>query len=169
MDESEQKRIFNKWLDDHKGILFKIVRTYAFTPNDQDDLFQEVSLNVWKSIPDFRRESSVSTWIYRVALYSAFVWVRKETNRPSTLPLASVEHILTRTAEPVDERLEWLYEQIRQLDLLDRSICLLMLDGFSYKEMAAIVGISQSNVGVKIHRIKNHLMRKSQEVKPHGV
>ena len=83
MDEKTQKQIFDDWLSQHKGILFKIILAYAFNPHDQEDLFQEISLQVWKSIPDFRNESKPSTWIYRVALYTATVWVRKEKKQPS--------------------------------------------------------------------------------------
>lgn len=169
MSESKQKRIFDEWLGQHKGIFFKIVRSYAFAPHDQDDLFQEIALQVWRSIPDFRGDSKPSTWIYRVALFTATAWVRQEKRLPNTRPLADVAHTLTMTDQPRDERLDWLYAQIATLDPVDRSICLLMLEGFSYKEMANLLGISESNVGVKIHRIKQHLVRKSQEIDHHGV
>jgi len=164
MDEITRKKIFDDWLSKHKGILFKIIRAYAFNPNDQDDLFQEISLQVWKSIPEFRNESKPSTWIYRIALYTATVWARKEKKRPPTQPLTDVERTLTATNHPRDERSEWLYQQIGQLEPIDRSICLLLLDGFSYKEMAEMLGISESNVGVKVHRIKQYLIEKSKEV-----
>lgn len=157
MTEREQKRIFEQWLGEHRGIFFKIVRAYAFTPADQDDLFQEISLQVWKSIPDFRGEAKASTWIYRVALYAALAWTRREKRQPMTQPLTALEERLTIRAEPIDERLEWLYAQIAGLEPVDRSLCLLLLDGFSYKEMAEMVGISESNVGVKIYRIKQRL------------
>lgn len=169
MHESEQKQIFGEWLSQHKGIFFKIVRSFAFTPHDQDDLFQEISLQVWKSIPDFRGEAKPSTWIYRVALYTASTWVRNEKKQLQTQSITDVEHTLTITSQPHDERLDWLYEQIAQLDPIDRSVCLLLLDGFSYKEIAALLGISESNVGVKIHRIKQHLRRNSEEATHHGI
>lgn len=168
MDKREQKQIFGEWLNNHRGILFKIIRAYAFNPNDQDDLFQEVSLQLWKSIPEFRGESKPSTWIYRVALYTATVWVRKEKKRPPTRPLADIEHALTVSDQLQDDKVDWLYQQIGQLEPIDRSVCLLLLDGFSYKEMAEILGISESNVGVKVHRIKQHLIEKSKEVEQHG-
>ena len=167
MDERTQKQIFDDWLNQHKGILFKIVRAYAFNPDDQQDLFQEVSLQLWRSIPEFRGESKASTWIYRVALYTATVWVRKEKSRPPTQPLAEVERTLTVTNLPGDDRSDWLYQQIGQLEPIERSICLLLLDGFSYKEMADLLGISESNVGVKVHRIKQYLIEKSKEVAQH--
>lgn len=169
MSESEQRQIFDEWLQQHKGIFFKIVRAYAFTPHDQDDLFQEIALQVWRSIPDFRGDSKPSTWIYRVALFTATAWVRQEKRRPNIHSLDAVSHTLSMQDQPKDERIEWLYAQIAQLDPVDRSICLLMLEGFSYKEMANLLGISESNVGVKIHRIKRHLVRKSQEIEHHGV
>lgn len=169
MHESKQKQIFGEWLSHHKGIFFKIVRSFAFTPHDQDDLFQEISLQVWKSIPDFRSEAKPSTWIYRVALYTATTWVRNEKKQLQTQSITDVEHTLTMTSQPHDERLDWLYEQIAQFDPIDRSVCLLLLDGFSYKEIAALLGISESNVGVKIHRIKQQLRRNSKEGTHHGV
>lgn len=163
MHELEQKQIFDDWLHQHKGILFKIVRAYAFNAHDRDDLFQEIALQLWRSIPEFRGESRASTWIYRVALYTASAWTRREQKQPPTKPLAAVVQTLTATAQPSDPRVDWLYEQIAQLEPIDRSICLLMLDGFNYKEMAEMLGISESHVGVKIHRIKRRLVGQSQE------
>ncbi|HJR78914.1 MAG TPA: RNA polymerase sigma factor [Anaerolineales bacterium] len=167
MDERKQKQIFDEWISQHKGIVFKIIRAYAFNPNDQDDLFQEISLQLWQSIPEFRGEAKSSTWIYRVALYAATVWVRKEKKRLPTQPLTDIEPILTVTTQPRDDRSDWLYEQIGQLEPIDRSVSLLLLDGFSYKEMADMLGISESNVGVKVHRIKQDLIQKSKEINHH--
>ena len=166
MTESEQRQIFNKWLDEHKGILFKIVRAYAFTDHDQEDLFQEIAIKVWKSIPDFRGESKPSTWMYRVALFAATVWVRQEKKRPDATPMEAIERTLNsnQSAGKEDERLTWLYEQIGQFEPLDRSVCLLMLDGYKHREIAELLGISESNVSVKMHRIKHHLQRKSKEL-----
>lgn len=163
MQEQEQKQIFDNWLSQHKGILFKIVRAYAFNAHDQDDLFQEIALQLWRSIPEFRGEAKASTWIYRVALYTASAWTRREKKQPRTEPLVTVAHTLTIVSQPSHPRVDWLYEQIAQLDPIDRSVCLLMLEGFSYKEMAEMLGISESNVGVKIHRIKQRLVRQSSE------
>ncbi len=169
MHEHEQKQIFDDWLKQHKGILFKIVRAYAFNAHDHEDLFQEITLQLWRSIPEFRGEAKASTWIYRVALYAASAWTRREKKQPPTEPLAAVEQTLTMMAQPSDARVDWLYEQIAQLDPIDRSVCLLMLEGFSYKEMAEMLGISESNVGVKIHRIKQRLVGKSREGVQHGI
>ena len=158
MHEREQKQIFDNWISEHKGILFKIVRAYAFNTPDQDDLFQEIALQLWRSIPEFLGEAKASTWIYRVALYTASAWTRQEKKQPPTEPLVKVGQTLTVMSHPHDERVDWLYDQIAQLNPIDRSICLLMLDGFSYKEIAEMLGISESNVGVKIYRIKRRLV-----------
>jgi len=79
-----------------------------------------------------------------------------------------VEHILQENKQLIDDKLVWLYEEISKLDEIDRSITLLMLDGFSYKEMSDIIGITESNVGVKINRIKKHLIIKSKIIN-HGI
>lgn len=170
MDEKRQQQIFNRWLPEHKGLLFKVVRAYAFNLADQDDLFQEISLQLWKSIPGFRQDAAESTWIYRVALNTAIGWLRREKRQPeASQPLDTVEYTLSATEIRQDERLSWLYEAISQLNEIDRSLTLLLLDGYSYREMAAILGISESNVGVKINRIKKRLVQQSKELTEHGV
>ena len=162
MTETEQQRIFETWLTQHKGLIFKVVRAYAFTGMDRDDLFQEISFQVWRSVLSFRKESSAVTWIYRVALNTAIRWIRKERKHQQQTPIDQAEHLLQENTVAKDERLVWLYEQIHQLEPVDRSLSLLMLDGFSYKEMANIIGITESHVGVKINRIKKQLIANSK-------
>ena len=169
MTEKEHEHIFEDWLNQYKGLIFKVVRAYAFTAMDQDDLFQEIIIQVWHSIPTFRQESSVITWIYRISLNTAIKWVRKERKHSQVETLDHAEHILQESGLKIDERLTWLYEEIYKLDEIDRSITLLLLDNFSYKEMADILGISESNVGVKINRIKKHLISKSKKYDHHGI
>ena len=166
MRDSERDRIFGDWLASHKGILFKVVHAYAFEHADRQDLFQEVILQVWHSVDAFRGESSVPTWLYRVALNTAIAWTRKEgRHQRGKQPLEGVEGLLTTaSSERADPRVEWLYQQIAQLRDVDRSVALLMLDGFSYKEIASIVGITENNVGVKINRIKSALAGRAEEM-----
>jgi RNA polymerase sigma-70 factor (ECF subfamily) len=165
MHESEQDRIFGEWLASHKAILFKVVHAYAFEHADRQDLFQEITIQVWRSVSAFRGESSVPTWMYRVALNTAIAWTRKEgRHQRGKEPLHAVEGLLTAAAsDGRDPRVEWLYHQIAQLKDVDRSVALLLLDGFSYKEIASIVGLTESNVGVKINRIKSTLAGKNAE------
>ena len=164
MLDEERDRIFGEWLAGHKGILFKVVHAYAFD-SDRQDLFQEIALQVWRSVDAFRGESSVPTWMYRVALNTAIAWNRKEDrHQRGKQPLEVVAGLLTdASSEGRDPRVEWLYRQIAQLKDVDRSVALLLLDGFSYKEIAGIIGITESNVGVKINRIKSALADKRAE------
>ena len=163
MTSTEQTKIFGQWLSSHKSLLFKVVRAYAFTPDDQDDLFQDICIQVWASIPNFKKESAVSTWLYRIALNIAFKWIRKEKRFNKEKDKEHLDHILHEPITEPDERLEWLYSEIKKLDEVDRSITLLMLDGYSYKEMADMLGITVSNIGVKINRIRKHLIAKSEQ------
>ena len=186
MTEDRQNEIFTDWLEKYKAIIFKIIRAYAFTDMDREDLFQEITLQVWRSIPAFREEALPSTWIYRIALNVAIKWVRKERQRhrmtaPDDPDLQDgpnppdALHILHENPSGLggvppreDERLAWLYAQIHELNEIDRSLALLMLDGFSYREMAVILGITESNVGVRINRIKKLLISRSKKMDRYG-
>ena len=170
MKTSEQQRIFDEWLDQHIGVFFKVVRAYAFNPHDQEDLFQEVATQVWNSVPKFRGDSATTTWIYRVALYSAMAWSKTERRHRDKHHAFDVHDFkLLQISKIEDPRLDWLYEQISQLDEVDRSLTLLMLDGFSYKEIGATLGITENHVGVKLNRIKKRLTEQSLEEINHGV
>jgi len=170
MRSDEQQRIFVEWLSSHKGLFFKVVRAYAFTPQDQEDLFQEIATQVWRSIPGFRGDAAVTTWIYRVALNAAIAWTHKERkHREGKQGLDGTDPPILQTLPSTDPRIDWLYEQIRQLNEIDRSLTLLLLDGFSYKEMAAMLGITENYVGVKINRIKAHLTNMSREEVRDGI
>ncbi|WP_286743011.1 RNA polymerase sigma factor [Roseivirga sp. UBA1976] len=169
MTEVQQKQIFESWLETHKGILFKVVRSYCEQEEDREDLFQEIAVNVWKSVSNFKNDCAVSTWVYRIALNQALKWKLKKSRDQNKADNGEVVRILQPAEEKPDQRLEWLYGQIQQLDEIDRSLCLLLLDGFSYKEMASIVGISENYVGVKINRIKKHLTEQSKKMLNNGI
>jgi RNA polymerase sigma-70 factor (ECF subfamily) len=165
--EKERLDILEKWLKLHKGLIFRVVR--AYTVEDDDDLFQEIIIQVWRSIPAFRQEASVATWLYRIALNTAIQWKKKGKKYAGAETLDSVQHLLLEKRPLIDDRLTWLYGEIHKLDEIDRSVTLLLLEGFSYKEMSAILGISESNVGVKINRIKKQLIAKSKNYENHGI
>lgn len=169
MTVSEQNAILEDWLARYRGLVFKIVRSYAFTAMDREDLFQEITVQTWKSIPSFRSECAITTWLYRISLNTAIRFSQKQKRSANTTDIESVQHVLQDNPIPHDERLSWLYNEIAKLDEIDRSITLLMLDGFSYKEMAGIIGITESNIGVKINRIKKNLIVKSKKYDHYGV
>jgi RNA polymerase sigma-70 factor (ECF subfamily) len=165
---TRQYIIFETWLKQYRALVFKIVRAYASSLEDQDDLFQEICIQIWDSVNSFKEESSPVTWIYRISLNTAIKWGRK-TERHRHEPLENVQHVLQENNVPLDPRLDWLYAQIHQLDDIDRSLTLLLLDDFSYKEMSNILGISESYVGVKINRIKKLLISKLNTYNDHEI
>ena len=170
MKESRQQQIFHDWLDNYRTLLFKVIKAYAFNTEDQNDLFQEVCLQVYRSIPNFKAESAVSTWLYRIALNTAIKWsIREKKHMDGHQELDSMTNVLVTTDESKDERVAWLYAEIRKLNEIDRSLTLLLLDGYSYKEMAEMTGTTESNIGVKIHRIKKQLVENSKQYEYDGV
>ena len=170
MERSRQQATFDDWLRVHERLLLRIVRAYAFTAHDRDDLLQMVALELWNSIPRFRGESKVTTWIYRVALRSALSWSQRErAHRDGRQELTDVPELLAPTREEPDPRLEWVYARIAQLEPVDRSLILLHLDGLSYREIADTLGISEGLVGVKLSRIKRAMTSTLPERSSHGL
>ena len=163
MNAEEQETIFRRWLNDHLGLMLKLVRAGAATPEDQDDLFQEVLVNVWSSIRAFRGEARETTWIYRVAFNTTMAWRRGEWRRRrghekflkfDVSPQLQPSHL---DSLPEREMVERLYAAIRQLPKVDASLALMHLDGLSYQEMAEVLGISENYIGVKLNRIRKQL------------
>jgi RNA polymerase sigma-70 factor, ECF subfamily len=163
LDTTEREARFRQWLNDHTGLIFKVVRTFAEGQNDSDDLLQEILLQVWLSLPSFRAESKETTWLYRVALNTALAWKRKESNsRRKSLPLIMAAEVVDSGGPPDEsesdkEAVDRLYAAIRALSPADRALVLLYLDGMRYSEIAEVIGLSETNVGVRLNRIKKKL------------
>ncbi|OYP36730.1 RNA polymerase sigma factor [Rhodopirellula sp. MGV] len=160
MKTRAHQETFDRWLNCHTGLLLKVASSFSKDATDRDDLLQEISFQVWKSIPGYDGRVKESTWIYRVSLYTAIRWAKRESNRPSTANLEQPAIVIDQSGQ--DPRLAWLYEQIQALEPIDRSLTLLMLDGYSYLEIADTLGMTESNVGVRLSRIKKDLTRKLQ-------
>lgn len=165
---STQQKVFERWIEEHKGVILKVSRVHAANSLDQEDLFQDIAFQVWRSIPSYRGKAKVSTWIYRVALNTAMVWNRSQKkHRCSREPLYSVNEPHDPETSPTEflemrEELDWLYKEIRKLPTADRSLTLLYLDAKSYHEIGEILGMSTNHVGVKLNRLKKHLRDASQ-------
>ena len=163
MTAQEQETIFRRWLEEHLGLMLKVVRGCAATPHDQEDLFQDVLLQVWSSIPAFRGEAKETTWIYRVAFNTALAWRRGERRRQERHEMFAKFDVSPRTqTSHVDslweqEIVDRLYAAIRQLSKVDASLALMHLDGLSYQEMSEVLGISENYIGVKLNRIRTQL------------
>ncbi len=152
---------FRQWLSEHTGLLLKVVRSFAEGRADQDDLFQEILLQVWLSLPNFRDDSKPTTWLYRVALNTALAWKRSEKKRRGrqrSLPLVDpAAQTMSVDAQRNGQVVDQLYSAIRALPPAKRALVVLYLDGFTYREISEVVGISESNVGVSLNRIKREL------------
>lgn len=142
----------------NEGVIFKITTFYTDTKADQQDLYQDIVYQLWKSFESFRGESKISTWMYRIALNTALTRIKKKKKEGRSV---SIEKMVMQQMENHDEvfeeRLRALYQQIGRLNVLEKGIMLLLLEGKKYEEIAEITGISPSNVGTRISRIKQKM------------
>ena len=169
MLDEDQDSLFMNWLDEHSSSVMKVARAYTLTSEECQDLAQEILLQAWRSLPKFEGKASLATWFYRVALHTAMNWQRKDKPRRSKQqPLLEVQTIATEgcdSAEQTQQReiVEQLYLAIHQLQKTDAALVLLYLEELSYREMAEVLGISESNVGVKLNRAKKALSELMKE------
>jgi len=150
MNANEREAIFCRWTSDHLGLVLKVVRAYAADPADQDDLFQDILVQLWSSIPAFRNEAKETTWIYRVAFNTALAWrrgERRQRQRHRPLLTEDIPASAQGTSSGNHELVAHLYAAIRQLPGVDASLVLMHLDGVSYREMADVLGISETTLG----------------------
>lgn len=153
---------FKSIVDEYYPIIYKIGRSFTSNAADFDDLYQEMLIQIHDSLKSFRSESKLSTWIYRVALNTALTFNRSDKKRQSETYTDKWDKIDREeesdvVAQERESRIEMLYAAINELKREDRAIILLHLEGKQYDEISEIMGISQSNTGVKIMRIKNRL------------
>lgn len=138
------------------ALIMHICRAYSKDEESLKDLVQEVTLQLWRSHKSFKGNSQLSTWVYRVTLNVCLSHSKKIKRNPQTVPLEWGVSIRDEN-DPEKEQIERLYHGIRQLKESDRAIILLYLEDKSYKEMSEILGITVSNVGVKVNRLKDKL------------
>jgi RNA polymerase sigma-70 factor (ECF subfamily) len=154
-------------LEEHKRILYKVATSYCRNPADRQDLVQEMAVALWKSFGRYDDRYRFSTWMYRIALNVAISFYRSEVRRTRhTVPAGnSVLEIATapESAAPDDE-FRLLQNLMQQLDELDRALLILYLDGNPHDTIAGILGISETNVGTKISRIKQKLRTLARSV-----
>ena len=128
---------------------------FSNNPDEVADLYQEILINLWRSLPQFERRSSVKTWIWRISLNTCISIDRKKRRR-SSLPL-ELDIDLYNDSDRDTRQIKLLHERINRLGPFDRAIILLWLENMSYEEIGAIVGISEKNVSVRLYRIKEQL------------
>jgi len=160
---TKKKDKFKTIINENEQKILGICRHYSSNDEDLKDMYQEVLINIWKSIDSFRGDAQLSTWIYRVAVNTVLGFTNKEIRRqkiflnqsdPSWQNLADIDE---NTAREKEELFQILETQINQLSVIDKIIMSLVLESLSYKEISVIIGITEPNLRVKIHRIKNEL------------
>jgi len=150
------KEQFSALLEENKGIIHKISLIYTSNKADKADLFQDICLQLWRSYSNFRNDAQFSTWLYRVALNTAISQVRKK----KALDEDEYRELYSEnSASETDEKIKLLFRAITMLNKVDRALILLWLEKKKYEEIAEILGISKSNVSVKLVRIKEKLSK----------
>jgi RNA polymerase sigma-70 factor (ECF subfamily) len=163
LPDDDDKSRFTAWIGEHGSAVMKVARAYTLTSEECQDLAQEILLQAWRSLPNFQGKASPATWLYRVALHTAMNWRRKD--KPRRARQQPILEVLTVAGEGADcaehvqqrETVEQLYRAIHQLPKTDAALVLLYLDEMSYRDMAEVLGISETNVGVKLSRAKRAL------------
>ena len=142
----------------NKGIIHKITKMYMDTSEDQKDLFQEIVLQLWKAYPGFKGNSKFSTWMYRVALNTALVFLRKESRKVGQTELdENIDVADSGDNEEKEERLIILYKAVQELNKIEKALIFLFLENQSHREIAQNLGITEGNARVKLNRTKEKL------------
>lgn len=154
----QKEEAFVALIKQNEGLIFKITTMYTDHRADQQDLYQDIVYQLWKSFDSFRSESKISTWMYRIALNTALTRIRKKKRLGNSV---SIDQVILKQTENYDqhfeERLKIVYAQVRKLNVVEKGLIFLLLEGKKYEEIAEITGLTPTNVGTKISRIKQKL------------
>lgn len=156
-----QDETFAEWIADHYGIVVKIVRSFTTVPADAEDLTQEISLSLWRSIPKFHGQAKTSTWIWRVALNRALSWQRRVQDQPTSIDAIAEPEAASRADSGA--LVNRIYDAIHALAPIDRSLIVLALEGYRYAEIAEITGLTETNVGARLSRARSHLTNQLED------
>ena len=156
---SSLEKEFLEKIEKHKGVIFKISKMYMDNFDDQKDLFQEITFQVWKAYPTFEGKSQFSTWLYRVALNTAIIFLKSEKKR-SFIKNDEVENfkiVADDYDDDQEKKLAKMYQAIQQLNEIDKALIFYYLQDYSGKEIAENIGITEVNARVKLNRAKEKL------------
>ena len=164
MDKQELQKLFQEIIKQHKGILFKVSRAYCLVEEDRQDLIQEILIQVWQSLHKYNNQCKVSTWVYRISLNVSISFYRKNVTRTNKFTELNEQNIQITTDDKTEteQELNLLEQFISELKEIDKAIMVLYLEDKSHFEIAEILGMSVTNVGTKIGRIKEKLKAKFQ-------
>lgn len=156
---SSLEKEFLEKIEKHKGVIFKISKMYMDNFDDQKDLFQEITFQVWKAYPSFEGKSQFSTWLYRVALNTAIVFLKSEKRRGfiQNDEVDNFKIIADDYDDDQEKKLGKMYKAIQQLNEIDKALIFYYLQDYSGKEIAENMGITEVNARVKLNRAKEKL------------
>ncbi len=152
----KQEEYFTQLVRENKSTIYTVCYMFSKDEDEVNDLFQETLINMWKGIDSFREESKISTWIYRVALNTCLLQERKKKKEVKKVPL-NMNVNFFEDNDPDSTQVRILHQRIGKLGLVDRALVMMWLEGMSYDEIGAVMGITPQNVGVKLFRIKEKL------------
>ena len=158
---NDKEHQFELLVREHKRTIYTVCYMFSHNNVEVDDLFQEILIRLWNGFDHYEGRSSARTWVYRVALNTAINQDKKERRRIETVPL-TVDIDPFEADDPKTQQVRKLHDLISQLELIDRSLVLLWLEGIPYDEIGAIIGITPNNVGVRLARIKEKLVKMSK-------
>ena len=154
----DKKQVFEETINRHLNLVYKVASVYTTNADDKNDLVQDILYQAWKSFDSFRQESKISTWLYRVAMNVAIYQVKTRKRNIEAIQLTDQNSELTEdNSNETEEQWQRILFYINRLNLLDKGIVLLYLENKSHEEIAEITGLSVSNVGTKLSRIKEKL------------
>jgi RNA polymerase sigma-70 factor (ECF subfamily) len=161
LGNNKQKEEFLKLISEHQDLIRKVAAIYHKNRADQEDAFQEIVVNLWQAYPTFRGESKISTWMYRVALNTVISGFRKASNRiqKNRTDIQITDEVLDASDEDLTEEIACLYQAIDYLSKIEKAIIMLYMEEKTYDDIAEIMGMTRTNVGVKINRIKKKLKK----------
>tara|TARA_B100000809_G_scaffold1958_1_gene2272 strand:+ start:129 stop:641 length:513 start_codon:yes stop_codon:yes gene_type:complete len=165
LSKENKTQRFQKIIEENKGILYKVINIYCKDTQDKKDLEQEILIQLWKSLEKYNTNYKISTWIYKIAMNISISFYRKNRNTPAHLSIDSIfiEKDYEEQNDYIKDKKRILNVFIAKLNEFDKAIILLYLEDYNYKEISNIVGITETNVGSKINRIKNKLKKTYQD------
>ncbi|MES1245047.1 MAG: sigma-70 family RNA polymerase sigma factor [Acidobacteriota bacterium] len=144
-------------LEEHKRILYKIANAYCADPEDRQDLVQEIVIQLWRSFPRYDERLKFSTWMYRIGMNVAISALRSRKRRGRETVALEADILDVSALGEVGDDFRLVQQLVSRLDEMSRALLVLYLEGYSHAEIAEILGISVTNVGTRINRIKNRL------------
>ncbi len=153
-----RKEEFVHLINRHENVIHKICNIYADTTPDREDLKQEIIFQLWKSFPSFRQKAKVQTWMYKVALNTALIGLRRKNRVDQTEWLENHSEIEDRDDEAeIERKIKQLYKAIQQLNQVEKAVLFLYLEQCPYREIAEVTGLTEKNVSVILVRSKEKL------------